>query len=131
MNTVIEEYLDYIGVTVESRRVYDTSPKWAEGMQGYTCILMRNGERMFSVPFYTGPALQGAPTRQDVLSALFGDRQTIQYSSEFEEWADRLGYNADSINDKQLFDALIAQTAMLESHLTAIEILLLPKLMED
>jgi hypothetical protein len=86
---------------------------------------------MFGVPFYVGSSFEGEPTRQDVIHALLSDRQTIQYSSKFEEWADGLGYNSDSISDKKLFDTLVEQTAMLELHLTKIEVSLLSELMED
>ena len=131
MTTAITDYLDSIGVTVDSTRTYDEQPKWAQGMYGYECILKRNGDRMFATPFYQGKAHTESPKREDVLHALLADRDTLQYSSDFEDWASGLGYNADSISDKKLFDLITEQTHKLELHLTEQELSVLSALMED
>lgn len=131
MKTALENYLDSIGVTIDSARTYGDTPKWAESMDGYECILKRNGERMFATPFYQGKAHTESPKREDVLYALLADRGTLQYSSEFEDWADGLGYNPDSITDKKLFDEITEQTHKLELHFTQQELSVLSELMED
>jgi hypothetical protein len=132
MTTATENYLDSIGVTVESTPQYGlNAPKWANGMDSYECILNRNGERMFAVPFYQGKAHTAPPSRMDVLHALLADRGTLDYAPEFENWASGLGYNTDSISDKKLFDAITEQTHKLELHFTEQELSILSQLMED
>ena len=56
---------------------------------------------------------------------------TMQYSSDFTEWANGLGYNPDSISDKELFDRLVDQTRTLELHFTEQELSVLSALTED
>lgn len=132
MTTGTESYLDSIGVTVDSTQQYGLdAPKWANGMDSYECILKRNGERMFAVPFYQGKAHTAPPSRMDVLHALLSDRGTLDYAPEFENWASGLGYNTDSISDKKLFDAITEQTHKLELHFTEQELSILSELMED
>lgn len=128
----LEHYLDSIGVTVDSTPQYGVdSPKWAQGMSAYECILKRNGNRMFAVPFYQGKAHTESPKREDVLHALLADRDTLDYARDFEDWASGLGYNADSISDKKLFDAITEQTNKLELHFTEQELSILSALMEE
>jgi hypothetical protein len=132
MTTATESYLDSIGVTVDSTPQYGLdAPKWANGMDSYECILKRNGERMFAVPFYQGKAHTESPKLTDVLYALLSDRGTLDYAPEFHNWASELGYNADSISDKKLFDAITEQTYKLELHFTEQELSTLSELMED
>ena len=134
MTTAIQHYLDSIGFTVDSRSQYGLdAPKWAQGMSAYECILSRNGERMFAVPFYQGQAHTESPTREDVLHALLADKATLEYlgvTGDFEDWANGLGYNADSISDKKLFDLITEQTHKLELHFTEQELSILSELME-
>lgn len=128
----LEHYLDSIGVTVDTTQQYGGDiPKWAKDMSAYECILKRNGERMFAVPFYQGKAHVESPKREDVLQAIFADRSTLDYSRDFEDWANGLGYNADSITDKKLFDLITEQTNKLELHFTEQEISILSALMEE
>jgi len=131
----LQHYLDSIGVTVDSTQQYGLdAPKWANGMNSYECILNRNGERMFAVPFYQGKAHTAPPSRMDVLHALLADRATVEYlgvTGDFEDWANGLGYNVDSISDKKLFDAITEQTHKLELHFTEQELSILSELMED
>lgn len=132
MRTAIQHYLDSIGVTIVSTQQYGVdTPKWAQGMDTYECILKRNGDRMFAVPFYQGKSNATPPTRIDVLHALFADKGTLQYSSDFEDWASGLGYNSDSITDKKLFDDITEQTHKLELHFTEQELSILSALMEE
>lgn len=132
MTTGTESYLDSIGVTVDSTQQYGLdAPKWANGMDSYECILKRNGDRMFAVPFYQGKAHTAPPSLTDVLHALLSDRGTLDYAPEFENWASGLGYNTDSISDKKLFDAITEQTHKLELHFTEQELSILSELMED
>lgn len=127
----LEHYLDSIGVTVDVTPNYGLdAPKWAHGMDAYECILKRNGDRMFAVPFYQGAVHTQSPTIEDVLHALLSDRATLEYSREFEDWASGLGYNADSITDKKLFDLITEQTHKLELHFTERELSILSALME-
>lgn len=128
----LQHYLDSIGVTVDTTPQYGLdAPKWAHGMDAYECILKRNGERMFAVPFYQGAVHTHSPQIEDVLHALLSDRATLEYSREFEDWASGLGYNADSITDKKLFDLITEQTNKLELHFTEQELSILSALMEE
>ena len=128
----LEHYLDSIGVTVDTTPQYGVdAPKWAQGMDAYECILKRNSERMFAVPFYQGAVHTHSPQIEDVLHALLADRGTLQYATEFEDWASGLGYNADSISDKKLFDSITEQTHKLELHFTEQELSILSELMEE
>lgn len=131
MSRAIKDYLDSIGVVVNTVSTDTAPPKWAQGMNGYECTLMRNGERMFTVPYYQGSAHNYAPMGADVIHCLLSDRGTIQYSSDFTEWANGLGYNPDSISDKELFDRLVDQTRTLELHFTEQELSVLSALTED
>ena len=131
MTTALQHYLDSIGITMEWVQQYGLdAPRWAEGMDAYECILKRNGERMFATPFYQGKAHTQPPKREDVLHAILADKSTLDYSRDFEDWANGLGYNADSISDKKLFDLITRQTEMLELHLTEQELSILSELME-
>lgn len=131
MKTALENYLDSIGVTVDSARTYGEIPNWAEGMDKYECILKRNGERMFAIPFYQGKAHTKPPKREDVIHSLLADRGTLQYANDFEGWADGLGYNSDSISDKKLFDTISEQSERVELHFKEAELSVLSELMED
>jgi hypothetical protein len=132
MKTALQHYLDSIGVTVDTTPQYGVdAPKWAENMDAYECILKRNGERMFAVPFYQGAVHTQSPTIEDVLHALLADRGTLDYARDFEDWANGLGYNVDSISDKKLFDLITEQTNKLELHLTEQELSILSALMEE
>ena len=128
----LQHYLDSIGVTVDTTPQYGVDkPKWAQNMDAYECILKRNGDRMFAVPFYQGAVHTQSPTTEDVLHALLSDRGTLQYANEFEDWASGLGYNADSISDKKLFDSITEQTHKLELHFTEQELSILSALTEE
>lgn len=128
----IQNYLDSIGVTIDSTPQYGLdTPKWAHEMDSYECILKRNGDRMYAVPFYQGKAHTESPKREDVIHALLADRGTLQYANEFEDWASDLGYNTDSISDKKLFDSITEQTHKLELHFTEQELSILSALMEE
>jgi len=131
MSKAMKDYLDSIGVVVNTVSTDTEPPKWAQGMHGYECTLMRNGEPMFTVPYYQGSARNYAPLREDIIHCLLSDRGTLQYSSDFTEWADGLGYNSDSISDKELFDRLTEQTRTLELHFTDQELSVLSALTED
>lgn len=127
-----QHYLDSIKVTIDSTPQYGVdSPKWAQDMDAYECILKRNGNRMFAVSFYKGAVHTQSPTTEDVLHSLLADKNTLEYSREFEDWANGLGYNADSISDKKLFDAITEQTKKLELHFTEQELSILSALMEE
>jgi hypothetical protein len=131
MTTAIQHYLDSIGISVDSTQQYGLdAPKWAQDMNAYECILKRNGERMFATPFYQGKAHTESPTREDILHAILADKSTLDYSRDFEDWANGLGYNVDSISDKKLFDLITEQTNKLELHLTEQELSILSELME-
>jgi hypothetical protein len=131
MTTAIQYYLDSIGFTVDTTQQYGgDTPKWAKDMNAYECILKRNGERMFATPFYQGKAHVESPKREDVLHAILADRSTLDYSRDFEDWANGLGYNVDSISDKKLFDLITEQTNKLELHFTEQELSILSELME-
>lgn len=131
MTTAIQHYLDSIGFTVDTTQQHGLdAPKWAKDMNAYECILKRNGERMFAVPFYQGKAHIDSPKREDVLHALLADRGTLDYARDFEDWANGLGYNTDSISDKRLYDEITEQTNKLELHFTEQELSILSELME-
>ena len=127
----IKDYLDSIGVSVDTTNTDTAPPKWAQGMNGYECTLMRNGKPMFTVPYYQGSAHTSSPVREDIIHCLLSDRGTLDYSSDFSEWANGLGYNPDSISDKELFDRLVEQTRTLELHFTDQELSVLSALTED
>jgi hypothetical protein len=135
MKTAIQHYLDSIGVTIVSTQQYGVdTPKWAQGMDTYECILKRNGDRMFAVPFYQGKSNATPPTRIDVLHALLADKATVDYlgvTKDFEDWANGLGYNVDSISDLKLFNLITEQTNKLELHFTEQELSILSALMEE
>jgi hypothetical protein len=134
MTTAIQHYLDSIGFTVDTTQQYGgDTPKWAQGMNTYECILKRNGERMFAIPFYQGKAHTEPPKREDVLHALLADKATVDYlgvTKDFEDWANGLGYNVDSISDLKLFNLITEQTNKLELHFTEQELSILSELME-
>jgi hypothetical protein len=62
---------------------------------------------------------------------MLADRGTLDYARDFEDWANGLGYNSDSISDKKLFDLITEQTNKLELHLTEQELSILSELMEE
>ncbi len=58
------------------------------------------------------------PETCDVVWALVLDTDVLNHEN-FEDWADRLGFNSDSIKDKKIYDACLENGLALNSYLGA------------
>lgn len=79
----------------------------------WTVTLKYQG-RQYTVPFYTGPAIQNEPSAADVIACLLMDVEGIKSSGGFEEWARDLGYDPDSRRAKGIYNACRNQVEKVE-----------------
>ena len=79
-------------------------------------VTLKLGRRQFSVPFSTGLALN-EPNASDVLDCLASDASTEYYTTTFEEWADELGFDADSRTAYRSWQTTHRQTNRLKQFL--------------
>ena len=129
---LLENQLKALDVEINVERNHDVNayPKWAKGMAGFTVYLKR-GTRETHTPYFKGKGLgYENPTLSEVIVSLMADRATIQTSSDFEDWADNLGYNSDSITDRNTYELCQTTTNRLESMFNEHELKLIGHLVD-
>jgi len=89
-----------------------------EGSTHWKCVL-RIGSRCMTTHFSRGPAICQEPTAAEVLSCLALEARTIENARSFEEWAQELGYDADSRAAESTFKACQRGAKKLRSLLGA------------
>lgn len=104
-----EFILSEMGVRLEWREYMkrgdkDSAEEWAQGSRHFKFSLIR-GASVYSGWYSMGPALKGVPELQSVLYCLLSDTAEIEAVSDFEEWADSLGYDTDSRKAERIFKA--------------------------
>lgn len=86
-------------------------------MDGWTVVL-RNGRRRMTVPFYMGMGRNGAePTAAEVLNCLCMDAAGLENAHTFEEWAAEYGYDEDSRTAEATFRLVERSTRRLRQFL--------------
>lgn len=101
-----EYLLDQMGVRISHERAA-AREGWHKDARHYRVTITRgeNGAT-FSVPYSMGPALEGNPTREDVLSCLLSDAGPIWDGADtFEDWADDMGEDSDSRKAEATYEA--------------------------
>jgi hypothetical protein len=94
--TTLKSLISRDGVVahVDYGTTYTVPPAFrSEGAKTWTVRLTRK-RRQITVPFFTGSAITHDPTPHDVLECLLSD--AVDGEMIFEEWAEDLGYDADS-----------------------------------
>lgn len=130
ISTALTAYLDTLGVSVEATQVPNnpTMPNWT-GSTAWDVVLHKGNARV-NVDFLTGSAVSSV-TRYDVLYALMSDNNTILDYENFDRWANSLGYNSDSINDKKIYDLCVANAEKLNTLFNERELIVLDELYTD
>lgn len=64
-------------------------------------------DKQITCDYFTGIGITEEPTVHDVVRALIADDETLQVSDSFESWCYELGYNVDSITDRNTYEACI------------------------
>lgn len=80
-------------------------------------VTLRMGRKRMTVPFSMGPAHSTEPSAYDVLSCLASDAASVENVGTFDEWAEDLGWSADSRKAERAYRATVAQTARLRAFL--------------
>jgi hypothetical protein len=82
-------------------------------------LARRNGKirRYMTLYFSMGLGLKGEPTAADVLDCLSSDASTIENASGFEDWANELGFDADSRKAERSYRVTERQTKNLQGFL--------------
>jgi len=129
MDTAIQtktlaDFIDTYSITMSCERTYSNpamgNDEWAKTATHWRCILLccETGAQMETV-FSMGSGLKGSPTKADVLSCLRDDARSIQDSTEFEDWAEDLGYDTDSRKAERIYTQVLAQALKLQQWLGA------------
>lgn len=77
-----------------------------DGSLHYRCTLRKGGRRM-TVYFSQGPAIQGEPTIEGVLSCLASDTDGAE---NFDSWCRDLGFDTDSRRAERIYKATVKAT---------------------
>lgn len=81
----------------------DDNPDWPDATPW--SVTLRRGRRQLTVPFYTGPAITGEPSAEDVLDCLLSDASSVESARDFEDWCSNLDYDSDSRKDEKIYKA--------------------------
>ena len=82
----------------------------------YKLRLTHQGRQM-TVPWKQGIGITNDPDIGSVMSALISDASSVEYSTGFADWAESLGFNPDSIKDREVYQQAEAQTDKLSELL--------------
>lgn len=88
-----------------------TGGTW-EGATQWHAYIFYNGRTMWA-DYFTGSAITETPTAADVVSSLILDAQTLEGIDNFEDWAEELGLNPDSISDRKTYKKALKNTKQL------------------
>ena len=65
-------------------------------------VTLRAERRRLTIYFSQGPAIEHAPTAEDVLDCLANDAAGYDNARSFEEWCNEYGYDTDSRRAEQI-----------------------------
>lgn len=116
-----EFLLDSMGVAMTSEKLTTRTDgsTWSESATHWRVTLTR-GDKAFSCEYSMGSAYTTEPRITDVLENLFSDSEAGDYDS-FEEWADALGYDADSRKAEATYKACQVNAEGIRSMFTESE----------
>ena len=80
-------------------------------------IQLRRNNKTMEFEFWNG-AQAGKPELNDVVYCLLADKGTLDYADNFQDWAEGLGYNPDSITDLNTFNQIKVNTDKLRTLFT-------------
>lgn len=82
---------------------------------GWTCTIEYKGNSM-EIPFYKGSGHNGSePELEEVLNCLFSDAYSVLNASDFEDWANELGYDTDSRQAEKIYKECLKIAEQLEN----------------
>jgi hypothetical protein len=116
----LPDRIEQDGITAEAE--YASVPAarrdddWAQSARWYSVTLYHRGRQM-TVPFGMGSGLREGPTAADVLNCLLSDASTYDNAIGFEDWADGLGFDADSRRAERDYREVEAQVSELRAFL--------------
>ena len=134
MSEAIKTYLDTLDVSIEATRVDNNSDY--PNSSAWDVLVRRPNPRMsigyskMNVAFYMGSAIPEV-TREDVIYALISDTNTLEHGDGFEDWADMLGFNSDSIKDKRTYELCIENASKLATFFTPDQLIIINELYTD
>lgn len=115
----LAERIAHDGITVESRSGTYVIPDTFVSAEAWE-VTLRAGERVLTVPFFTGPGLREkmrhGPNAEDVLSCLLADAALWENAAGFEDWCAEFGMEADAANHRK-FQQVEKQTNELRAFL--------------
>jgi hypothetical protein len=113
----IETFIADHGITMQVSRA-SANPNMPDTSctQHWTCVI-RCEDRTMTVPFSQGSAYTQEPTIQDVLKCLHMDAVGMLNTYNFDQWADELGLDTDSRRAYAAYEAIVRQSAELETLL--------------
>lgn len=88
-----------------------TVNRWGGKWQHWNVLLTYKYEQI-NFDFYTMSKTE-KPTTEQVIYSLIADDQTLLLGSTFEEWCYELGYNNDSISDRETYEGCIKNSLKL------------------
>lgn len=119
----IKEFVDVLDITmrIEYKGLFLQVEGFSSQVDKWLCHF-KCGCRCYECAFYTGIGLRNGetlvePTIEDVLDCLALEASNVNASKNFLDWATELGYNPDSIKDKNIYDSCRKQTERLKDFL--------------
>lgn len=104
-----------ITMTAEWVNTNKNAPDWKDA--NHYRVTLKMGRRRLTTYFSQGYGIKDNPTVVDVLYCLAEDAASIENTRSFEEWANNLGYDADSRKAEKIFKVVERQAEALKKFL--------------